>query len=99
MTKIIVKNGLEQNLQRAVSTSTTGEPIFTTDTEKFFVTNGDKVVQIGPTDPDVMEHIKTLQSGKVDKISGKGLSTNDYTTAEKNKLAGITVGANNCTSY
>ena len=26
---------------------------------------------------------------KVDKLSGKGLSTNDYTTAEKNKLAGI----------
>ena len=24
---------------------------------------------------------------KVDKVSGKGLSTNDYTTAEKNKLA------------
>lgn len=26
-------------------------------------------------------------SGKVDKIEGKGLSTNDYTTQEKNKLA------------
>jgi hypothetical protein len=25
--------------------------------------------------------------GKVDKVTGKGLSTNDYTTAEKNKLA------------
>lgn len=30
---------------------------------------------------------------KVDKVSGKGLSTNDYTTDEKNKLAGIAVGA------
>ena len=29
-------------------------------------------------------------SGKVDKIEGKGLSTNDYTTAEKNKLSGLT---------
>lgn len=28
-------------------------------------------------------------SGKVDKVEGKGLSTNDYTTAEKEKLAGI----------
>ena len=28
-------------------------------------------------------------SNKVDKVSGKGLSTNDYTTAEKNKLAGL----------
>ncbi|MFA5818660.1 MAG: hypothetical protein WC854_05220 [Bacteroidales bacterium] len=29
-------------------------------------------------------------SGKVDKVTGKGLSTNDYTTAEKTKLATIT---------
>lgn len=28
-------------------------------------------------------------TGKVDKVSGKGLSTNDYTTAEKQKLAGL----------
>lgn len=28
-------------------------------------------------------------NGKVDKVDGKGLSTNDYTTAEKNKLAGL----------
>lgn len=33
-------------------------------------------------------------SGKVDKVAGKGLSTNDYTTAEKNKLSGIETGAN-----
>lgn len=30
---------------------------------------------------------------KVDKVDGKGLSTNDYTTDEKNKLAGIETGA------
>ncbi len=30
---------------------------------------------------------QTALNGKVDKVSGKGLSTNDYTTAEKNKLA------------
>ncbi len=34
-------------------------------------------------------------SGKVDKINGKGLSTNDYTTEEKNKLSGIEENANN----
>ncbi len=28
-------------------------------------------------------------SGKVDKVTGKGLSTNDFTTAEKTKLAGL----------
>ena len=32
---------------------------------------------------------KTELSSKVDKVDGKGLSTNDYTTAEKNKLAGL----------
>lgn len=32
-------------------------------------------------------------TNKVDKVSGKQLSTNDYTTAEKNKLAGIAAGA------
>lgn len=32
-------------------------------------------------------------TNKVDKVSGKGLSANDYTTAEKNKLAGISPGA------
>ena len=30
---------------------------------------------------------------KVDKVEGKGLSTNDYTTAEKEKLSGIEDGA------
>ena len=38
--------------------------------------------------------LKTVLSNKVDKVSGKGLSTNDYTTAEKNKLAGIAAEAN-----
>lgn len=33
--------------------------------------------------------LKGLVDTKVDKISGKQLSTNDYTTAEKNKLAGL----------
>ena len=32
-------------------------------------------------------------ASKVDKVEGKGLSTNDYTTAEKQKLAGIAAGA------
>ncbi len=32
-------------------------------------------------------------SDKVDTVPGKGLSTNDYTSAEKNKLAGISPGA------
>lgn len=40
------------------------------------------------------QKIKTWLSGKVDKVDGKGLSTNDFTTTLKNKLDGISAGAN-----
>lgn len=39
-------------------------------------------------------NITQLQTQKVDKVEGKGLSTNDYTTPEKNKLADIEAEAN-----
>ena len=38
--------------------------------------------------------VGTKLGDKVDKVTGKGLSTNDYTTTEKNKLSGIEEGAN-----
>lgn len=44
----------------------------------------------------IHEEIEALQialDAKVDKVEGKGLSTNDYTTAEKEKLSGIEDGA------
>lgn len=41
----------------------------------------------------VWEKIKNSLSGKVDKIDGKGLSTNDYTSDEKTKLANVATGA------
>ena len=39
-------------------------------------------------------NITQLQAQKVDKVEGKGLSTNDYTTPEKNKLTAIEAEAN-----
>ena len=42
---------------------------------------------------DIEASIQNLLNNKVDKVTGKGLSTNDYTTTEKNKLAGIASGA------
>ena len=39
-------------------------------------------------------NITQLQTQKVDKVEDKGLSTNDYTTPEKNKLAAIEAEAN-----
>ena len=46
------------------------------------------------TDNDQSARIKALELGKVDKVEGKDLSTNDYTTPEKNKLAAIEAEAN-----
>ena len=42
-----------------------------------------------------IQQIKNSLNNKVDKVSGKQLSTNDYTTAEKQKLTGIANNANN----
>lgn len=49
---------------------------------------------IGTTKTDLSDYytktqVDNLLNNKVDKVSGKGLSTNDYTTAEKTKLANI----------
>lgn len=45
----------------------------------------------------IVGKVKALLAGKVDAVTGKGLSTNDYTAADKEKLAGITEGANKTT--
>lgn len=42
---------------------------------------------------EVTTALNAAIGNKVDKEAGKGLSTNDYTTEEKNKLAGIAEGA------
>ena len=39
------------------------------------------------------EAVRNLINNKVDKVDGQGLSTNDYTTDEKEKLASIEAGA------
>lgn len=44
-----------------------------------------------------LAEIKNALNNKVDKVSGKQLSTNDYTTEEKQKLAGIASQANKTT--
>ena len=47
------------------------------------------------TKANLLKEVNTKITNKVDKVSGKGLSTNDYTTAEKSKLAGVAENANN----
>lgn len=46
------------------------------------------------TDNDQSAKIAALESGKVDKVEGKGLSSNDFTNVYKTKLDGIAAQAN-----
>ena len=46
------------------------------------------------TDNDQSAKIAALESGKVDKVEGKELSSNDFTDAYKTKLDGIAAQAN-----
>lgn len=46
------------------------------------------------TDNDQSVRIAALESGKVDKVEGKELSSNDFTDAYKTKLDGIAAQAN-----
>lgn len=46
------------------------------------------------TDNDQSARIKALELGKVDKVEGKELSSNDFTDAYKTKLEGIAAQAN-----
>lgn len=66
--------------------------------EYVWVESSSQFELIGSTDVDLSGYytkteVDDLLDDKVDKVSGKGLSTNDYTTAEKNKLAAIEAGA------
>lgn len=61
---------------------------------KYF--NGVGWIKISDETGDLTQ-IKNTLNNKVDKVSGKQLSTNDYTTAEKQKLAGIAAQANKTT--
>lgn len=51
----------------------------------------------GTVDAYTKSETDDLLSRKVDKVNGKGLSTNDYSTEEKQKLGGIEDGANKTT--
>ena len=68
-----------------------------TDEEKVKVNNvPDNTLEEINTLSNVMHSLAgSLDNMKVDKVQGKGLSENDYTTAEKTKLSGIEENANN----
>ena len=63
-------------------------------TDNSQLTNGAGYITTIPSEYITDSELTTALNGKVDKVSGKGLSTNDYTTAEKTKLSNIENGAN-----
>lgn len=54
--------------------------------------NGGRLLFLGTNDYKTIANVDDL-TGYVQKVSGKGLSSNDYTSAEKTKLAGIASSA------
>ena len=57
------------------------------DVEAYVKEEIDKVVGNATDSFDTLAEIETAVNNKVDKVSGKGLSTNDFTNADKTKLA------------
>lgn len=53
----------------------------------------DNVDNTADIDKPISTAQQTALDDKVDKVTGKGLSTEDYTSAEKTKLSGIATGA------
>ena len=99
-------------LQSGTDVETAMTTIPTTETVEGLISDAiDALIDGAPATYDTLKEISdwiaTHQSeyealiaaiaGKVDKVEGKGLSTEDYTTAEKTKLAGIEANANNYT--
>ena len=93
---ILLKRGLSTNINSTVLA--VGELAITTDTHELYVgTNSGNVKLLDLIDYYTKNSVDALLDDKVDKVSGKQLSTNDYTTTEKNKLQGIENNANNYT--
>ena len=79
------------DLIKDVEVSNNGKLIFTREddtTEEIDVSIGDGTITVEKLSQELQTKINSIDN-KVDKVAGKGLSTEDYTTAEKNKLAGI----------
>lgn len=99
-----IREAIEQETERAEAVEATKANI--TDVNAALNTKVDKAGYVA-TENDFTTTLKTAYdnavsaiseifstlSNKVDKITGKGLSTEDYTTTEKTKLAGIEDGA------
>lgn len=90
-------DGIESGAQKNTITGVKGGSESTYRTGNINITKTN--IGLGNVDntSDANKPISTAQQTaldkKVDKVPGKGLSTNDYTTEDKNKLSGIAAGA------
>lgn len=85
---------LQSNIDKEAATARAAETKLGNDiaTEKNRATGVEEALR---TDvEDLTGQVLILEKTKVNKVEGKGLSTNDYTTPEKNKLAAIEAEAN-----
>lgn len=88
-TRIVHKHEVEANWKLSSLIPMKGE-LIVYDVDENYSYNR---IKIGDGVQNVNE-LPFADANKVDKVAGKELSTNDYTTTEKNKLAGIAEGAN-----
>jgi len=93
---IQLRYGLKVNL----GTPAENEPVYITDEEELYIGKGVGVEPRKATQT-VRNMIESLSSDteeglllKVDKVEGKGLSTNDYTSAEKAEVAKVVLKTN-----
>lgn len=88
--RLVQKHDVQSNWEKATGfTPYAGETIYYDPDENYNYTR----VKVGDGKQNV-NALPFIDDNKVDKVAGKGLSTNDYTTAEKDKLTGIEEGAN-----
>lgn len=59
-----------------------------------FTVSAEGKLEVKEVAPAKVTGLPDALAGKVDKVAGKGLSANDYTDEEKEKLGGVEAGAN-----
>lgn len=90
--KNTAQDGRLDALETTVGKAAAGE-VAATGLVKGVADNKSAIAALTTIVEDNKTNLETAIGKKVDKVEGKGLSTNDYTSEEKTKLAGIEAGA------
>lgn len=87
--------GVEADLQSQITAeATTARAAEKSNADAIAILNGSADGSVAKAVADTRTALESEIVKKVDKVDGKGLSANDYTDAEKEKLEGIEAGAN-----